>query len=99
MPKKDQFGIITKENVERVEQETIEKVNHTIIVLENSIVAWEASPEKPAELAPKFEKYRRFRSALSDWATKALRARGKKEPLEERVKRLREFVEICYAYG
>ena len=96
---KEGFGVITRDNVDRIEQETIEKVNHTITVLESSIAAWESSKEKPADLAPSFERYRKFRDALADWAGKALKAKGKKEEFEDKMKRLREFVDICHAYG
>ncbi|MEW6722714.1 MAG: hypothetical protein AB1324_05620 [Candidatus Micrarchaeota archaeon] len=93
------FGNLTPENIDGVEQETVQKVNQTITVLESAIATWEGSPEKPADLKPKFDRYKKFHDALSEWAGKSLKARGKKEEFGDKLKRLREFVDICHAYG
>ena len=90
---------VDQTNIEQVERETIDKVNKTITVLEASIATWDASKEKPDDLADKFERYRKFHDALAEWETKALRALSKSEDIGTRMVRLKEFVDICYSYA
>ena len=90
---------ISEDNIDLIENQAIDKVNRTITVLEGALATWEAAKEKPMDLKERFMRYRQFRDALAMWETKALRSRGKKEDLNSRVQRLREFVDICYAYA
>ncbi len=86
---------VDESNIEAVEAQTLERVNQTITVLEGALATWDSSKEKPVELSNRFEKYRRLHKALSNWEVEFLRARQKANP-DERLKRLNEFVEICY---
>lgn len=91
--------LLSKSNIEQVENETIDKVNKTITVLEGAMATWEASKEKPRGLEEKFTRYKKFLEALTEWETKALKARGIEESFDVRVQRLRRFVDICYSYA
>lgn len=95
----DQSPNVSEENIDVVERETIDKVNHTITVLEGVMATWDAAKEKPLEMSDRFDQYRRFLDALLDWESRALKARSKGETFQNRVNRLREFVDMCYAYA
>ena len=95
-PQETMVGL-KESNIEKIESETIEKVSRTITVLEGALATWEASKEKPKELEGKFARYKRFHGALTVWETNALKARGKEESFETRVRRLKEFIDICYS--
>ncbi len=86
-------------NLAEMEKETIDKVNKTLTTLENAIATWEQSPKKPAELKPKFDKYIKLHDALTEWERKMLISISKGEEFQERVQKLQEFVDICYAYA
>jgi hypothetical protein len=90
---------ISETNIDGIEKEAIEKVNRTITILEGALATWDAAREKPMDLRDRFSRYKQFRDALATWETKALRSRGKREDFEARVQRLREFVDLCYAYA
>ncbi|NYZ73674.1 hypothetical protein H0O00_00870 [Candidatus Micrarchaeota archaeon] len=90
---------LSETNVDDVEKEAIEKVNRTITVLEGALATWDAAKEKPIDLKDRFSRYKQFHDALATWETKALKSRGKQEDFNTRVQRLREFVDICYAYA
>lgn len=90
---------INEANIDDVEQQAIDKVNRTITILEGALATWDAAKEKPMDLKDRFARYRQFHDALAAWETKALKARDKTEDLNSRVQRLREFVDICYAYA
>jgi len=89
---------LTKENIDGVEKETIERVNKTISALEAALATWNGAKDKPADLKERFAGYERLHSALVQWESRALKSRGKEESFEARVERLREFVDICCAY-
>ena len=97
--RKEDVGEFSESNIEEVERDTIEQVDRTITALEGAIATYDASKQKPSGLADKIEGYKRFRDALAAWEIKALKAKGKIEELETRVKRMREFVDICYTYA
>ncbi len=86
-------------NLAEVEKETIDKVNRTLTTLESAIATWEQSPKKPPELKPKFDKYVKLHDALTEWERKMLISISKGEEFQERVQKLQEFVDICYAYA
>ncbi|MDD5172288.1 MAG: hypothetical protein PHF60_04605 [Candidatus ainarchaeum sp.] len=90
---------ISETNIDVVEKEAIEKVNRTITVLEGALATWDAAKEKPVDLKDRFSKYKQFHDALMSWETRALRSKGKTENINSRVQRLREFVDLCYAYA
>ena len=93
------MGEVSEASIDGVETEAIDKVNRTITVLEGALATWDAAKEKPMDLKDKFSRYKQFRDALATWETKALRSRGKSDDFDTRVQRLREFVDICYAYA
>ncbi len=88
---------LSKDNIDIVQRETIRRVNKTVTALEAALATWEASKEKPEDMEEKFTNYRRFHDALENWERKSLQAQNKKENFETKVKRLNEFVEICFA--
>ncbi len=90
---------LTGKNIGKVEKDTMQKVNKALSVLESALAAWDAEKEKPKRLEAKFARFRRFHDALAAWESKALKAAGRKESFDERVRRLREFTEICFTYG
>jgi len=89
---------ITEENIEIVEKDTLEKVNNALSALESALASWDASPEKPEDLEPKFTKYRKLHDALAQWETKMLRSMDKELDFYSRVDRLKEFARICDTY-
>jgi len=93
------IGEISEANIEDIETEAIDKVNRTITVLEGALATWDAAKEKPRDLQDRFSRYRQFHDALAMWETKALKSRGQREDFNTRVQRLREFVDLCYAYA
>jgi hypothetical protein len=93
------FPRLDESNISQIEKETIDKVNKTITVLEASIATWDATKEKPDDISDKFQRYKKFHDALAGWETKALKAMGKQERFDSRVKRLEEFIDICYSYA
>lgn len=91
--------LVSENNIDEVENETIERVNKTISVLENSIAIWDAAKEKPAELQEEFDRFKKFYSALTQWETKALRIKQKVPDFAVRVNMLKEFTDICQMYA
>jgi hypothetical protein len=90
---------ISETNIDDIEKEAIEKVNRTITVLEGALATWDAAKDKPVDLKDRFSKYKQFRDVLAVWESKVLKSRGKREDFNSRVQRLREFVDLCYAYA
>lgn len=88
---------LSKDNIDIIQRETVRRVNKTVTALEAALATWDASEEKPDDMAEKFENYRRFHDALEDWERKTLQAQKKNEKFETKVRRLREFVDICFA--
>jgi hypothetical protein len=84
--------------IEGLEKETMDKVNHTISALETAMATWDAAGRKPPELKPKFVRYKLVHEILTRWQTKALRSMGRSTNIDERVGLLREFVDICKTY-
>jgi hypothetical protein len=89
---------ITEENIDAVEKETIDKVNKALSALETALASWDASPDKPEDLEPKFGTYRKLHDALVQWETKMLRSMGSELDFYSRVDRLKEFARICDTY-
>jgi DNA-binding transcriptional MerR regulator len=87
------------EDVERMEKLAMEKANAAISAIESAIAAWEASDKKEEGLEERIMHLRAFYDAISSWMKKALKTAGKEDKIEERVERLKEYIEICYTYG
>jgi Asp-tRNA(Asn)/Glu-tRNA(Gln) amidotransferase A subunit family amidase len=88
---------LSEDNIDIIQRETIRRVNKTVTALEAALATWDASEEKPEDMEERFANYRRFHDALEDWERKTLKAQNKKEKFEVKVRRLREFVDICFA--
>lgn len=88
---------VDERNIDKVEKETIDKVNKTLSALESAMASWDATKVKPEDLRPKLQKYKRLHDALSEWEARVLRDRTKNTDYDTRVHRLHEFVDICYA--
>lgn len=91
--------IITQSNIDRIEKETIAEVSRAITVLESVLAQWDALDKKPKELRDEFVNYKRFHEELTEWETQILRSAGEEMKLDERIKRLSEFVRICNAHA
>ncbi|MFH1520528.1 MAG: hypothetical protein ABID61_02705 [Candidatus Micrarchaeota archaeon] len=88
---------VDESNIDLVEKKVIEKVNNTISVLEGAIAKWDNAKTKPKNLEPKFLGYKKLHTALSEWEQQALIKQNRRQDFYERVNRLQEFVNICYA--
>ncbi len=97
-PAKGQQPAINEDNIGQFEQDTIQRVNKALSALETAIASWDASPDKPEDLQPKFMKYKRFHDALVDWETKMIKNPGSELDFYSRLERLKEFSNICYTY-
>ncbi len=86
-------------DVTTMERKCLEKANKAISAIENAIAVWDAAKEKPAELEPRLQKMRYFHDSLSVWEKKMLKAMTRKEDINTRIQRLREFSDICYTYS
>ncbi len=82
-----------------IEKETMKKVNRTITTLEAAIATWETAKEKPEDLKDRFTNYKRLHDALMKWERDVLKAMEREDKFDVRVRRLQEFVDICYAYA
>ncbi|MCI0504169.1 hypothetical protein L0Y65_05680 [Candidatus Micrarchaeota archaeon] len=89
---------ITEANIEIVEKDTLDKVNKALGALESALAQWDASPDKPDDLEPRFLRYRKLHDALVVWETKMLRSMDRQLDFYLRVDRLREFARICDMY-
>ena len=89
---------MSEKELRKVEDETLRKVNSTISSLEIAIAGWNASKEKPEELARKYRNYVWLHEELSKWATRLLKSRKGKADFDERIGLLGEFVKICSSY-
>lgn len=85
-------------DIKDMETLALEKANKAISAIETALASWEASPAKPEDLTPRIVKLKYFYEAITRWEKKMLKSMGKKEQISERVERLKEFGEICYAY-
>lgn len=90
---------VSKDNIDEMENETINRVNKTLSALEVAISTWEASKEKSEDLKPKYMRYIWFHDALTQWERDMLINRGKERAYEDRMARLQEFASICNAYA
>ena len=81
---------VNPSTIEQVEKEATERASHAISVLEDALTSWESST-KPEHLRQKFIKYRHVCAALKAW-----KSGPPGKDYESRVRRLREFVDICH---
>lgn len=79
-------------NAFELEEETREKVSHSLSKIEVALADWEACKKKPAGLEGKVKVLRASYELLSEWEKKSLK--GRKDFIST-VKRLRGFTEIC----
>ena len=89
--------IIDETNIDKVEQETLELVDRTLVVLSDAVTAWDRAKDKPPKLSSNFSKYRKLYEHLKEWKEKIIE--NKAAPFPKKVATLREFVELCYIYG
>jgi hypothetical protein len=86
-----------KKEISSLEEETEHKVSQTMSAIESAVEAWKAAGKKPPSLGPKIVCLQSFYDELVRWEKKSLQKKMEKN-LEARIKRLREFVEICARY-
>ena len=87
------------DQIDTMEKLSLEKANKAISAIENAIAVWEASPEHPEELKPRFIRLKHFYDAIQGWEKKTLQTVGSREAIGERVERLKEFADICLIYA
>ena len=85
--------------VDELEKLSMEKSNRVISAIENALAAWDAAAEKPPDLQPRINRLRYLHEALSRWERKMLKSIDKKDDMDSRLERLREFGGICHAYA
>ena len=86
-------------DVEEMEKLTMKKANKALTTIESALAAWDASEEKPEDMAIVVNRLRFFHNALSEWEKKMLVSISKGADISERVERLREFSDICHTYA
>lgn len=75
-----------------LEEETRKLVSGAISKIDIALSEWDASKNKPSELARKVRELRRFHALLSGWERESLRGGRGRDSAEGR---LRKFVAIC----
>jgi len=86
-----------EEEIAALEEETEQKVSHTITAIESAVEAWKAAGRKPPSLKGTMDSLQEFYTVLVRWEKKSLRSKRGRD-LEARIERLREFAEICVRY-
>lgn len=86
-----------EEEIIALEEETEQKVSQTMSAIESAVEAWKAAGKKPPSLRPKIVMLQRFYDDLIEWEKESLKKKGE-GALEERIARLRAFVDICAKY-
>jgi hypothetical protein len=92
-----EFTAEYEDEIIALEEETEHKVSQTMSAIESAVAAWEAAGKKPPSLRTKILRLQRFYDALIKWEKKSL-LKKKEKNLDVRIKRLKEFVEICARY-
>jgi|WetSurMetagenome_2_1015567.scaffolds.fasta_scaffold428076_2 hypothetical protein len=90
--------VISESNIAEVEKEALERVNRTIILLEDALARWDNASEKPSELGEQAKRYRRLLVEFNGWARSMLLAKNSDDDFNARLGRLREFIAICRDY-
>jgi len=85
-------------NLDSVEEDTLKRVEHTMLSLGSFLSRWDASRTKDNDLFPQVAKIRTFYQQLAAWQKEAVRARGK-GGRDAQIKRLRGFVVLCRTYA
>ncbi len=80
-----------------LENETEQKVSHTISAIESAVESWKAAGRKPEALKVQMVRLQHFYDELVDWERTSLLGREKND-LGARIRRLNRFVEICAEY-
>ena len=80
-----------------LENEAESRVSKTMSAIESAVESWRAAGKKPPSLKEKIARLQGFYDELVKWEKKSLLKRKDKN-IEERISRLREFVEICSTY-
>jgi len=97
MPKKA-IRSISENELAALESEALEKVTKTIELIDDAVSAWDASKDKPAELAPRIMKLKSFHEALSEWGERFGKVKATRAGMDRRLGILRDFVGICNNY-
>jgi hypothetical protein len=80
-----------------VEEETEQKVSHTISAIESAVESWKAAGKRPDELRLQIVRLQRFCDRLAEWERNSL-IESKKSGTGQRIMRLRRYVDICSEY-
>jgi len=80
-----------------LEEETEQKVSQTMSAIESAVEAWKAAGKRPPTLRTKIERMQEFYNKLVEWEKESLQKKAESD-VNTRIKRLREFVEICSRY-
>lgn len=86
-------------DVDDMERLALEKANKALSAIENALAVWESSPQKPEDMRVRVGRLKYFYDALTEWEKRMLRAMARKDDIDSRIARLREFSDICYAYA
>jgi len=86
-----------EENIVKLEEETEQKVSHTISKIEVAVETWNAAGKKPENIRPTIVLLQRFYDELVVWEKKSLLSK-KETNVGLRIARLKNFVDICAKY-
>ena len=97
--KKTEAADYSIEQIDDMENLSLEKANKAVSAIENAMAVWEASPEKPDHLKPRIIRLKYFYEEITVWEKKTLKTLGSRGEIGARVERLKEFTEICFRYA
>lgn len=84
----------------QMENEAIKKAQKIIDAVEKFLAKWDSLKKKPSSLNSKISKLKKFHASLVLWQKDAVKSQNKKSTKDEdRIKRLRSFVEIYKSYS
>lgn len=90
----------TKVDYLQMETEAIKKAQKIIDAVEKFLAKWDSLKKKPDSLNSKILKLKKFHASLVLWQKDAVKSQTKKGTKDEdRIKRLRSFVEIYRSYS
>ena len=85
-------------NLDSVEEDTLKRVERTMLSLGSFLSRWDAARPKDDDLLPQVAKIRTFYQQLAGWQRDTVRAKGK-GGRDAQIKRLRGFVVLCRTYA
>ena len=89
----------SKPDFSKIEKEAMQRADRTLSTIENFLLKWDSSKQKPSSMTAQISKVKRFYEALSVWQKSTLKAQKSKFDEAAAKKRLANFVHICQNYS